>query len=171
MYTRRIMECAQALHRFRTILERSVFQGRGKALQLLVNTGSPGVLANVNYHVNVACEYVRAGASWMSGSDFEDEDFDNPTPFEGALSLLEHTTMLARVAADCKPPSSRELRSISFSWAPNRKVSGAFLMSQLVVPHTFFHLAVAHCVLREHGFINTVGYLKPISLINAHSPL
>jgi hypothetical protein len=59
-------------------------------------------------------------------------------------------------------------RTVSFSWAPGKVMSGADYLLQMTIPNTYFHLVSAYSILRHNGVdVGKMDFLGPINLIDA----
>lgn len=59
-------------------------------------------------------------------------------------------------------------RKVSFSWAPGKIIGGRDYLLQMVIPNTYFHIAMAYAILRHNGVdIGKRDFLGPVNLVDA----
>ena len=55
---------------------------------------------------------------------------------------------------------------VSLSWAPGKVIGGQDYLLQMILPNTFFHIAMVYAILRRDGVdVGKMDFLGPINLV------
>jgi uncharacterized protein len=58
--------------------------------------------------------------------------------------------------------------TVKLSWAPGKVIGGEDYLLQMIIPNTFFHIAMAYAILRHDGVdIGKMDFLGSINLVDA----
>jgi hypothetical protein len=119
------------------------------------------------YQVQSACDYVKAGAAWLSGQTSPKHE-DNEHTIDEVRARIRKTVDFAESVKEAQYAGASE-RKVSMSWAPAGKVlGGENYLLQMTIPNTFFHVAMAYAVLRHNGVdIGKMDFLGPVNWIDA----
>ena len=118
------------------------------------------------YQVQSACDYVKAGAAWLSGQA-------PPKHEDNERTLSELRARIAKTIAfvESVPPSqyaSASEQRVRLSWAPGKVVVGADYLLQVTIPNVYFHVVMAYAILRHCGVdVGKMDFLGPIAYVDA----
>src|SRR6202011_1516390 len=145
MYYQVISQCTQSLKNLETCLDKA--EQRAAAKKFDVGVLMAGRLApdmqHFIYQVQSACDYVKAGAAWLSGQTPPKHEDNERTV--GELRARVRKTVAFVGAGRAAQYAGASERKVGLSWAPAGKVLGgeAYLL-QMTVPNTYFHVAMAY---------------------------
>jgi hypothetical protein len=119
------------------------------------------------YQVQSACDYVKAGAAWLSGQTPPKHE-DNEQTIDEVRARIRKTVAFAESVEEAQYAGASE-RKVSMSWAPAGKVlGGQHYLLQMMVPNTYFHITTAYAILRHNGVdIGKMEFLGHISWMDA----
>ena len=101
------------------------------------------------YQVQSACDYVKAGAGWLSGKAPPNHADDEKT-LEEVRARIRMTIAFAEAVPKEQFAGAGE-RKISLPWAPGKVLSGEDYLLQIIMPNVYFHLAMIYAILRHNG--------------------
>jgi hypothetical protein len=101
--------------------------------------------------VQIACDMVKNGCSRLCGVEppvFE----DNETTFDQLKARIAKTVAYAKTLEGKQIDGSAD-REITFPLGPTNKghMKGGDYLNHFVLPNVYFHLTVAHAILRQCG--------------------
>jgi hypothetical protein len=169
MYYRAISQCTQMLKNLECWLDKAEEYASAKKFDVgVLMTGrlAPDMKPFV-YQVQSACDYVKAGAAWLSGQTPPKHE-DNERTIDEVRARIRKTVAFAESITEVQYAGA-SARRVSMSWAPAGKVlGGEDYLLQMTIPNTFFHIAMAYAILRHNGVdIGKMDFLGPINWIDA----
>src|SRR6202045_4780786 len=169
MYYQVISQCVQMLKNLESWLDKAEEHAAAKKFDVGVLTAgrlAPDMKPFI-YQVQSACDYVKAGAAWLSGQTPPKHE-DNEHTIDEVRARIRKTVDFAESVKEVQYAGASE-RKVSMSWAPAGKVlGGEDYLLQMTIPNTFFHVAMAYAVLRHNGVnIGKMDFLGPINWIDA----
>ena len=118
------------------------------------------------YQVQSACDYVKAGAAWLSGQTPPKHEDDEQT-IDELRARIRKTVAFAESVNEARYAGASE-RRVKLSWAPGKVIGGEDYLLQMTIPNTFFHIAMAYAILRHNGVdVGKMDFLSPINLVDA----
>ena len=118
------------------------------------------------YQVQSACDYVKAGAAWLSGQTPPKHE-DNEQTIEEVRARIRKTVAFAESVTEAQYAGAAE-RKVSLSWAPGKVLGGEDYLLQMTIPNVYFHIAMTYAILRHNGVdIGKMDFLGPIHWIEA----
>ena len=118
------------------------------------------------YQVQSACDYVKAGAGWLSGEP-PPKHADTEQSLEELRSRIRKTIAFAAAVTQAQFAGAGD-RRISLPWAPGKALAGQDYLLQIVMPNVYFHLAMIYAILRHNGvdigkmdFLGTIRWTTP----------
>src|SRR6201984_3766421 len=169
MYYQVISQCTQTLKNLETCLDKADQHAAAKKFDigvLLASRLAPD-MKDFIYQVQSACDYVKAGAAWLSGQTPPKHE-DNEHRIDEVRDRVRKTVDFAESVKEAQYAGAGERRG-SMSWAPAGKVlGGEDYLLQMTIPNTFFHVAMAYAVLRHNGVdIGKMDFLGSVNWIDA----
>jgi hypothetical protein len=169
MYAQIIAQCARSLKTVETLLDKAEQQAADKGFDvavLLTGRLAPD-MKDLIYQVQSACDYVKAGAAWLSGQTPPQHEDNERTVGELQARIRKTIAFVDSVTAAQYAGASE--RRVGLSWAPPGKVlGGEDYLLQMTVPNTYFHIAMAYAVLRQGGVdVGKMDFLGSIDWIDA----
>jgi uncharacterized protein len=168
MYHQVISQCTQTLKNLETYLDKSEQYAATKKFDVgvLINSRLAPDMKNFIYQVQSACDYVKGAAAWLSGQRPPKHD-DNEQTIDELRARIRKTVAFAESVKETQYAGAPE-RKVSFSWAPGKVMVGEDYLLQMTIPNTFFHVAMAHAILRHNGVdVGKMDFLGPINLVDA----
>jgi uncharacterized protein len=169
MYYQAILQCVQMLRNLDGWLDEAEAHASTKKFDVgVLMTGrlAPD-MKPFTYQVQSACDYVKAGAAWLSGQTPPRHE-DNERTIGELRARIQKTIEFAQGVTELQYAGA-EGRKVKLSWAPPGKVlGGRDYLLQMTIPNVFFHVAMAYAVLRLSGVgIGKEDFLGPINWIAA----
>jgi uncharacterized protein len=169
MYYQLISQCTQALKNLETWLDKAEQHAAARKFDvgvLMTSRLAPDMKPFI-YQVQSACDYVKAGAAWLSGQ-MPPKHEDNEQTIDEMRARIRKTVAFAESVEEAQYAGASE-RKVSMSWAPAGKVlGGQHYLLQMMVPNTYFHITTAYAILRHNGVdIGKMDFLGPISWMDA----
>lgn len=119
----------------------------------------------LTYQVQSACDYVKAGAAWLSGQTPPKHEDTEKIPDE-LRARIRKTIAFAESVGEPQYAGAAD-RKVKLSWAPGKVIGGKDYVLQLTIPNVYFHLAMAYAILRHHGFdVGKMDFLGPLSFVD-----
>jgi uncharacterized protein len=168
MYYQVVCQCTQNVKNLEGCLDKAeqYASTRKFDVNVLVATRLAPDMKPFSYQIQSACDYLKGAAAWLSGQTPPKYD-DNETTFEALRARIRKTVAFAQSVREDQYAGAGE-RQVSFFWAPGKIMSGKDYTLQMVIPNTFFHIAMAYAILRSNGVdIGKMDFLGPINLVNA----
>jgi hypothetical protein len=166
MYYQIISQCTQTLKNVETWLDKAEHHaaaGAFDAAVLMTGRLAPD-MNDLTYQVQSACDYVKAGAAWLSGQTPPRHE-DNEQTIDDLRARIRKTVAFVESVKEAQYAAASE-RKVSLSWAPGKVIGGEDYLLQMTVPNTYFHIAMIYAVLRHHGVnVGKMDFLGPINLV------
>ena len=116
------------------------------------------------YQVQSACDYVKAGAGWLSGQRPPKHE-DNEKNIADLRARLQKTIAFAESVTEVQYVGAHG-RKISWPGEPGKLFTGDDYLLQLVVPNAYFHITMAYAILRHNGVeLGKRDFLGPLRWI------
>jgi len=168
MYYQVISQCTQNLKNLETCLDKAEQHAAAKKFDLgvlLASRLAPD-MKDFIYQVQSACDYVKAGAAWLSGQTPPKHE-DNEQTIDELRARIRKTVAFAESVKEAQYAGASE-RKVKLSWAPGKLIGGEDYLLQITIPNTFFHIAMAYAILRHNGVdVGKMDFLGPINLVDA----
>jgi uncharacterized protein len=168
MYYQVISQCTQTLKNLETCLDKADQHAAAKKFDvgvLMASRLAPD-MKDFIYQVQSACDYVKAGAAWLSGQTPPKHE-DNEQTIDELRARIRKTVAFAETVTEAQYAGASE-RKVKLSWAPGKIIGGADYLLQMTIPNTFFHIAMAYAILRHNGVeVGKMDFLGPINLVDA----
>jgi hypothetical protein len=168
MYYQVISQCTQILKNLETCLDKAEQHAAAKKFDLgvlLASRLAPD-MKDFIYQVQSACDYVKAGAAWLSGQTPPKHE-DNEQTIDELRARIRKTVAFAESVKEAQYAGASE-RKVKLSWAPGKLIGGEDYLLQITIPKTFFHIAMAYAILRHNGVdVGKMDFLGPINLVDA----
>ena len=168
MYYQVISQCTQTLKNLETCLDKAEQHAAAKKFDIgVLMTGrlAPD-MKDFIYQVQSACDYVKAGAAWLSGQTPPKHEDDEQT-IDELRARIRKTVAFAESVNEARYAGASE-RRVKLSWAPGKIIGGEDYLLQMTIPNTFFHIAMAYAILRHNGVdVGKMDFLSPINLVDA----
>lgn len=168
MYYQLVAQCTQSLKNLETCLDKAERYAATKKFDVgvLMTSRLAPDMQPFTYQVQSACDYVKAGAAWLSGQTPPRHE-DNEQTLDELRARIRKTVAFAESVKE--PQYANAAKSnIKLSWAPGKVIGGQDYLLQMTVPNTFFHIAMAYAILRHNGVeVGKMDFLGPINLVDA----
>jgi uncharacterized protein len=168
MYYQIMSQCTQSLKNLETCLDKAEQHAAAKSFGvgvLLASRLAPD-MKDFIYQVQSACDYVKAGAAWLSGQTPPKHE-DNEQTIDELRARIRKTVVFAESVKEAQYAGASE-RKVQLSWGPGKIIGGEDYLLQMTIPNTFFHIAMAYAILRHNGVdVGKMDFLGPINLVNA----
>lgn len=170
MYYEVVSQCTQSLKLVEGWLDKAeaFAKTRNVAVDSLLNGSLAPDMKPLTYQVQSACDYVKAGAAWLSGQKPPRHE-DNERTVEELRARIRKTVDFAQGVPQ---PSYQgaEGRNVSLSWAPGKVLGGKDYLLQMTIPNVYFHLAMAYAILRHHGVdVGKMDFLGAVNFVESGS--
>ena len=167
MFYRAISQCAQMLRNLESWLDKAEQHAAAKKFGievLLMGRLAPDQKPFI-YQVQSACDYVKAGAAWLSGQTPPKHE-DNEKTIEEVRARIKKTVAFVESVKE-EQYGGAEGRRVTMSFAPpNTVIVGPDYLMQMIVPNVFFHVAMAYAILRHNGVdVGKMDFLGPINWV------
>ena len=168
MYYEVISQCAQSLKLVEGWLNKAVAFAEAKNLDVdsILNGRLAPDMKPLIYQVQSACDYVKAGAAWLSGQRPPEHE-DNEKTVEQLRARIRKTVDFAQ----CVPQEQYQDaagRKVSLSWAPGKVLRGQDYLLQMTIPNVYFHIAMVYAILRNSGVdVGKMDFLGAVNFVDA----
>jgi hypothetical protein len=124
MYYQVISQCTQNLKNLETCLDKAEQHAVAKKLDLgvLITSSLAPDMKDFIYQVQSACDYVKAGAAWLSGQTPPKHEDDEQT-IDELRARIRKTVAFAESVKEAQYAGASE-RKVSLSWAPGEIIGG-----------------------------------------------
>src|SRR3984893_13153247 len=168
MYYQVISQCVSMLKNLESWLDKVEEHAAAKEFDvgvLMAGRLAPDMKPFV-YQVQSACDYVKAGAAWLSGQTPPKHE-DNEQTVDQLRARIRKTVAYAESVNESQYVGASE-RSISLSWTPGKILRGEDYVLQITIPNVYFHLAMAYAILRHNGVdLGKMDFLGSIHFVDA----
>jgi uncharacterized protein len=168
MYYQLIAQCTQSLKNLETCLDKAARYAATKKLDvgLLMTSRLAPDMHPFTYQVQSACDYVKAGAAWLSGQTPPRHE-DNEQTIDELRARIQKTVAFVESVKESQYANASK-SNVKLSWAPGKVIGGEDYLLQMIIPNTFFHIAMAYAILRHNGVdIGKMDFLGSINLVDA----
>ena len=168
MYYQVIGQCTQTLKNLETCLDKAEQHAAAKKFDVgvLITSRLAPDMKDFIYQVQSACDYIKAGAAWLSGQTPPKHE-DNEQTIDELRARIRKTVAFVESVNEAQYASGSE-RKVKLSWAPGKIIGGEDYLLQMTIPNTFFHIAMAYAILRHNGVdVGKMDFLGPINLVDA----
>jgi hypothetical protein len=170
MYHQAISQCVRNLEAVGIWLEKAEHHAAIKSFDAGVLLGSRLApdMTPLAYQVQSACDYVKAGAGWLSGRTPPRHE-DTERTLDELRARIRKTLAFARAIPERDYAAAAE-RRIAWPAAPGQVIGGEGYLLQIVIPNLYFHLAMAYAILRHNGVdVGKMDFLGPLDFEPAPS--
>ena len=168
MYHQVIWQCVHMLKNLESWLDKAEEHAAAKKFDvgvLMAGRLAPDMKPFI-YQVQSACDYVKAGAAWLSGQTPPKHE-DNEQTIDDARARIQKTIAFAESVREVQYAGASD-RKVSLSWAPGKHLCGKDYLLQMTIPNVYFHVAIAYAILRHNGIdIGKMDFLGPVNWIDA----
>ena len=168
MFYQVISQCTQALKNIETWLDKAEAHAAAKKFDVGVLMASR-LAADMQpfiYQVQSACDYVKAGAAWLSGQTPPKHE-DNEQTIDDVRARIRKTVAFVESVKEPLYAGARE-RTVRLSWMPGKVIGGEDYLLQITIPNVFFHISMAYAILRHNGVdIGKRDFLGPMNFVDA----
>lgn len=168
MYFEVVSQCTQSLKLVEGWLDKAAAFAEAKNLDIdtLLNGRLAPDMKPLIYQVQSACDYVKAGAAWLSGQKPPKHE-DKEKTVEELRARIRKTVEFAESVPQAQYQGG-EGRQVSLSWAPGKVLGGKDYLLQMTVPNVYFHIAMVYAVLRNSGVdIGKMDFLGTLNFVDA----
>src|SRR6266851_9301370 len=151
MYYQAIAQCTQAVKNVAAWLNKAEEHAAAKNFDvgvLMTSRLAPDMKPFI-YQVQSACDYLKAGAAWLSGQTPPKHE-DNEQTIDELRARIRKTVAFAESVKEAQYAGASD-RKVKLSWAPGKVIGGEDYLLQMTIPNTFFHIAMAYAILRHNG--------------------
>ena len=168
MYYRAISQCTQMLKNLECWLDKAEEYAAAKKFDvgvLMSGRLAPDMKPFI-YQVQSACDYVKAGAAWLSGQ-IPPKHEDNELTIGEVRARIRKTVSFAEIVTEMQYAGAAA-RKVSLSWVPGKVLGGEDYLLQMTIPNVYFHIVMAFAILRHNGVdVGKMEFLGPIHWIEA----
>ena len=168
MYYQVIVQCTQTLKNLETCLDKAEQHAAAKKFDVgvLMTSRLAPDMKDFIYQVQSACDYVKAGAAWLSGQTPPKHE-DNEQTIDELRARIRKTVAFVESVNEAQYAGASG-QKVKLSWAPGQIIGGEDYLMQMTIPNTFFHITMAYAILRHNGVdIGKMDFLGPINLVDA----
>jgi hypothetical protein len=164
-----IAQCIKNLKQIETYLNKAEKFAAAKKFDVavLVNDQLAPDMRNFIYQVQSACDYVKAGAGWLSGQRPPRHE-DNEQNIADLRARLQKTIAFAESVTEAQYVGAHD-RKIGWPVASRpgeKQLTGDDYLLQIVVPNAFFHITTAYAILGHNGVeVGKRDFLGPLRWI------
>jgi hypothetical protein len=168
MYYQVIAQCTQSLKNLETCLDKADRHAATKKFDagVLMTSRLAPDMQPFTYQVQSACDYLKAGAAWLSGQTPPRHE-DNEQTIDELHARIRKTIAFAESVKEAQYAQASKTK-VKLSWAPGKVVGGEDYLLQMTIPNAFFHIAMAYAILRHNGVdVGKMDFLGSINLVDA----
>jgi uncharacterized protein len=168
MYHQVVSQCVHSLKCLETCLDKAEQYAAARKFDvsvLLTSRLAPD-MQDFIYQVQSACDYVKAAAAWLSGQTPPSHP-DTEQTINELRARIRKTVAFAEGVKETQYAGASE-RKIKLSWMPGQVIGGEDYLLQVIIPNTFFHIAMAYAILRHNGVdVGKRDFLGPMNFVAA----
>ena len=168
MYYQVMTQCIESLKNLESWLDKAEEYAKAKKfdISVLMNARLAADQHPFIYQVQSACDYVKAGAAWLSGQT-PPKHPDTEQTISELRARIQKTIAYSEGVKEAQYAGASE-RKVTLSWAPGKVIGGADYLLQLTVPNTYFHLTTAYSILRHNGIdVGKKDFLGAVNFVDA----
>src|SRR5690348_15204817 len=131
MYHQLISQCTQTLKNLQTCLDKAEQHAVAKKfdVSVLMTSRLAPDMRDFIYQVQSACDYVKAGAAWLSGQTPPKHE-DNEQTIGELRARIRRTVDFAESVMEAQYAGASE-RKVQLSWAPGKIIGGEAYLLQI----------------------------------------
>jgi hypothetical protein len=163
-----IAQCVQGLKNLDHCFDRAEQHAAAKKfdIEILLRSRLAPDQRDLIYQVQSACDYVKAGAAWLSGQA-PPKHADNEKTMSEVRARIRKTVVFAEGVQSAQFADAANQR-VSLSWARGKVVVGKDYLLQVTIPNVYFHVVMAYAIMRHNGVdVGKMDYLGPINYVDA----
>ena len=168
MFYQAIAQCVQSLKNLEHCLDKAELHAAAKKFDIgiLLRSRLAPDQRDLIYQVQSACDYVKAGAAWLSGQA-------PPKHADVEQTIVEVRERIRKTVGFAEGVQSSQFadaanQRVSLSWAPGKVVVGNDYLLQVTIPNVYFHVVMAYAIMRHNGVdVGKMDYLGPINYVDA----
>src|SRR4029079_11065436 len=151
MYYQVISQCTQSLKNLETCLDKAEQHAAAKKFNVgvLMTSRLAPDMQHFIYQVQGGGDYVRPAAAWLSGQTPPKHE-DNEQTIDELRARIRKTVAFVDSVKEAQYAHASESK-VKLSWAPGKVIGGKDYLLQMIIPNTFFHIAMAYAILRHNG--------------------
>ena len=168
MYYEAISQCTQSLKLVEGWLNKTVAFAEAKNVDVdaILNGRLAPDMKPLIYQVQSACDYVKAGAAWLSGQRPPEHEDNEKTVEELRARIRKTIDFAERVPQEQYQGAAG--RQVSLSWAPGKVLGGKDYLLQMTIPNVYFHIAMVYAILRSSGVdVGKMDFLGAVNVVDA----
>jgi hypothetical protein len=168
MYYQVMTQCIASLKNLESWLDKAEAYAKAKKfdISVLMNACLAADQHPFIYQVQSACDYVKAGAAWLSGQT-PPKHPDTEQTISELRARIQKTIAYAEGVKEAQYAGASE-RKVTLSWAPAKVIGGVDYLLQLTIPNTYFHLTTAYSILRHNGVdVGKNDFLGAVNFVDA----
>lgn len=117
------------------------------------------------YQVQSACDYLKGGAAWLSGTDIP-RHADTEQTITELRARIEKTLVFVE-GIDKQKYVGADKRIMTLSWEPGKVIATPDYALQVVIPNFNFHIAMTYAILRNNGVdVGKMDFLGQLNMID-----
>jgi uncharacterized protein len=168
MYYQAVRQCAHAVSYIELFLDKAEGHATEKQfdVEILMTRSLAPDMKNFVYQVQSACDYLKAGAAWLSGQT-PPKHPDTEKTVDEVRARIRKTVEFAEGIPEGAFSNAAD-QKIKVGWAQGRRVGGEDYLLQMIIPNVYFHVAMAYAILRNNGvdvgkmdFLGTINFVDP----------
>ena len=163
MYFEVVSQCIESLRHVELWLNKAEQHATARKFDvgILMTSRLAPDMQDLVYQVQSACDYVKAGAGWLSG-EAPPRHADTEQGIDELRTRIRKTIAFAQAVAEDQFAGAGE-RKIALPWAPGKALTGKDYLLQIIMPNVYFHLAMIYAILRHNGVdIGKQDFLGPL---------
>src|ERR1700723_594380 len=168
MYYLMIAQCTQSLKNLEACLDKADRYATTNKFDVgvLMTSRLAPDMQHFIYQVQSACDYVKAAAAWLSGQTPPKHE-DNEQTIVELRARIRKTVAFVESVKEAQYAGASE-RTVKLSWAPGKIIGGEDYLLQVMIPNTFFHIAMAYAILRHNGVdVGKMDFLGAMNFVDA----
>jgi hypothetical protein len=161
-----IDQCTQGLRNLEVFLDKSEQDAAAKNYDVaMLLTGRLDQDPLIR-HVQMACGYVKSAVAYLSGQtppNFESVE----RTIDDLRSRIQMTIAFAE-SVNARDYAGASEKTVPFAALPGKGTYATDYLLQITIPSTFFHVATAYSILRQHGVaLSMRDYLgRPVAIVD-----
>jgi hypothetical protein len=168
MYFEIITQCARNLKNIESFLLKAEQYATEKNfdVSVLMSARLAPDMKPLIYQVQSACDYLKGGAAWLSGTEIP-RHADTEQTISELRTRIEKTLAFVESIEKQKYVGAGE-RTMMLSWEPGKVIAAPDYALQVVIPNVNFHIAMAYAILRNNGVdVGKMDFLGKLNMVDA----
>lgn len=169
MYFKAISQVTRNLDQIERYLDKAEHLAAAKKFEIdvLLNSRLAPDMGGFIYQVQSACDYVKAGAAWLSGQQPPRHE-DTEQTLDEVRARIRKTVAFVQTVVE-EQYLGAEARKVGVSWSPPGKaIMGDDYLLQVVIPNAYFHIVTAYAILRNQGVdVGKMDFFGTIDWVDA----